>query len=55
MATYSPTVEAEVRVRAALDEAHEQLAKGWRAHEVAAVLQDAARVIADLRSEGVAA
>ena len=45
----SAQLEAEHRFAAALTEAHEQLANGWTACEVATVLEDAAAVIDDLR------
>lgn len=48
MATGYLLQQIEDRLDAAVAEAHEQLAKGWRPHEVVGVLEDAATVIGDL-------
>ncbi len=42
---------ADQRVREAIDEAKEQLAKGWTAREVLVVLEDAYGTIAAVREE----
>ena len=42
---------ADARADAAVAEALDQLACGWRVDEVVAVLEDAAAVVADLRGD----
>lgn len=55
MSTADLRAEARRRTEDALAEAREQRANGWTPTEIAAVLEDAARIIGDLRDQADAA